>query len=67
VVKFDAQVLLFKFYRKVLRKAVKIVEKWLKVLKVLTGCQGAEVPGCWVPALTPLISQQSIVIIIGSH
>ncbi len=85
VVKFDAPVLFFKFYRKVLRKAVKIVEKWLKMLKVrkvlIVKCAegaegadrvsrcwaGAEVPGCWVPALTPLISQQSIVIVIGSH
>jgi hypothetical protein len=34
-VKFNEQNLGIKFYRKVLRKAVKIVEKWLKVLKVL--------------------------------
>ncbi len=58
-----------------LRKALKIMEKRLQVLKVpkvpivkcaevpsscqtgaevLSRCRGAEVPGCWVPALTPL-------------
>jgi hypothetical protein len=56
-VKFKEQNLGIKFHHKVLRKAVKIVEKWLKVLKVPkvlivkraeggdwvpTGCRGAE-------------------------
>jgi hypothetical protein len=35
VAKLDAWVLFFKFCHKVLRKAVKIVEKWSKVLKVI--------------------------------
>jgi hypothetical protein len=35
VVKYDVLILFFKFYHKVLRKAVKIAEKSLKVPKVL--------------------------------
>jgi hypothetical protein len=53
-VKIKGQSLETKFYRKVLRKALKIMEKRLQVLKVPRCRAGAEVPGCWVPALTPL-------------
>jgi hypothetical protein len=44
MVKFKEQNLVIKFYHKVLRKAVKIVEKWLKVLKILIvkRAEGAE-------------------------
>jgi hypothetical protein len=40
--KFKEQNLGITFYHKVLRKTVKIVEKWLKVL---TGCRGIRVLG----------------------
>jgi hypothetical protein len=61
-VKLDAKVLFFKFYRKLLRKAVRIVKKLLKVfivkrvegadwvLKVPTGCQ--HVPPWKIPFLS---------------
>jgi hypothetical protein len=47
VVKYDVLVLFFKFYHKVLRKAVKIVKKSLKVPKVLLVKCAAGVD--WVP------------------
>jgi hypothetical protein len=40
-VEFKEQNLGIKFYRKVLRKAVKIVEKWLKVL-IVKRAEGGE-------------------------
>ena len=47
-VQFKEQNLVIKFYREVLRKAIKIVEKWLKVPEVIivkhaTGAEGAAV------------------------
>jgi hypothetical protein len=46
MVKFKEQNLGIKFHHKVLRKAVKIVEKWLKVL-IMKRAEGADrVPRC---------------------